>query len=545
MHFWTFFLFNRFVFSDLLNKKDQKHLVIDFGGKFLKGGLHYSLLNNFSYLNKNDDCNSSNDCYLIPNSISAAVDDMMLYNQSKDAIKIGIEAFTKVSKSNLLGIQYFGAIFNRKRSFISSNCDFFNTDSNVTLSDLPLFWYLSQFFSKYQEKTLADDLVIILPAYTTDLTREEIEVANNNSFKKITFIKDSEIIQKVHSNLFQNNNGKNVLYLDFGAFSAKATVINQNNEIVSYDFNEECGIEKVAYRQSIKAQDNNKKKIDNHIFNARNEAYKFISSGDFYDEIFEKNLNDLIENSITNSNFVIDEFVLVGGGCQLPFVIKTVEKVSKGKFSLIDSFNKNINHLTFLADGYLLPSHNTTGIQFNYHPLFVKYNNQTHKIPGISIHNEKRFDDDYQFKINLGKIHHNDKVNQSSIWDSRIDIVTDKYHVLSGMSTTVLKLNISDLKSDPNFEGKFVQITGSFENDGEKRLNSFGLKFEVELCDVNEKSKEFVCKEKFNVRRSNSTVMKKLKAEKKASETDAAMMLIRALFDSFSKIKNGGKKDEL
>lgn len=555
---FIFFFLNQLVLGDSSSKEDKTNLIIDFGGKYIKGSLINITSNKFSYLteNGNNICGSSNDCYSIPNSISASVNDLMHVNKSEDAVKIGIKAYETATRNRLLGIQYFGAIFNRKPSYIGANCDYFNLDLNVTVSNFEIFWYLIQFFSKYQQKTTADEIAIILPGYTTDKTIEEMKIANNQTFNKITVLKDYDIIQKVHVNIFNGDNSRNALYIDFGAFSTKATVVTKQGEIVSYEFNEESGIEKVAFRQLLKSQvgkEKSKHLYDDYLLNTKKEAYKEISSDAFYDEIFEKNLNDLIVHSIenskvnTNSNFVIDEIVLIGGGCELPFVIKTVEKLSNGtKFELIEKIQNNlasINHLTFLVDGYQLPAVKESQNLFVYHPLFIEYNNQTHRIPGVSNINKKIHDDQYQFKINLGKIQRNQKPNQTSLWDGVIKIVTDSYHVIGGMSKIVLKLNISDLKSDGDYENKFIQLIGSFD-EIEKCENSFGLKFEAELCDVNE-NKELVCSDKFNVVKSNAAIMKSLKAKKKADENDAAMALIRALFDSVSKVKNNGKKEEL
>lgn len=550
MFCFIIFYLNRLVSGNDASEIEKKHLIIDFGGKYLKGALDNYSPDSFLYLTKkeNNVCDSPY-CYLIPNSISAAVDDMMSTNTSEEAVRVGQEAFIKARKNKLLGIEFFGAIYNRKRKYISSNCDFFNIDNNVTISDFPLFWYLIQFFTKYQNKTLADDLTIILPGYSTDVTFEELKVANNQTFKKINFFRDFEIIQKVHSNLFSKSENKNVLYLDFGAFSVKATVVNRQNEVVFYDFDDQIGIEKVAYSRAPKDQEeegkdktnkrkrNEKDLYDNRVSKAREEAYKAMENVSFYDELFERNLNELIQKAKSRES-AIDEIILIGGGCQFPFVRKTVESLSKEKKTvLIDTLN--LNHSTFFIDGYKLtlndknlPSSN----KFIYHPLFVKYNGQTHKIPEFS-------EQSYQFKINLGKIQRIEKVNQSSVWNNQFKIVTDESHVISGMSKAVLNLEF-ELNETDSIENKFIQISGSFSDGREKCENSFCLNFEAELCDVND-DKEIECKEKVSVVRSNVTVIKSIEAQKRARETDAAMGMIRALFSQFSQAKNKKKSEEL
>lgn len=92
-------------------------------------------------------------------------------------------------------------------------------------------------------------------------------------YDEVNIIKDYEVIRRVHSNIFT----KNVLYLDFGSFSTKATVISNESEIVSFGFNEDCGLELVAYREARKIFDGDDFYEENHVFNARNKSYEVIS----------------------------------------------------------------------------------------------------------------------------------------------------------------------------------------------------------------------------------------------------------------------------
>lgn len=547
-----FILFSHHVLSDSPNEEYNNHLIIDFGGKYLKGGLLNLESTSLSFLNRSKDsqCISTNDCYSIPNSISASITDFMFNEKSEDAVKIGTKAFDNAAKNKMFGIQYFGAIFNRKRSFISKNCNLFNLDTNVTNTEFPIFWYLIQFFLKYKKYTSANQLTVVLPGYSTSLTSKEMKVANNNSFVNLTIVKDYEIIQRVHSNLFTNNR-KNILYLDFGAFSTKATVVNKENEIISYEFNEECGIELVAYRQArqiFDSIDEDSNNYGNYVFKARNEAYNIISNESFYDDLFEQNLKKLIDNSISNSksntgsDFVIDEIILIGGGCELPFVQKALEKVLNGKkFDLIEKVTNDIqklNHITFFVEGCLLPPYNNSKSVFIYHPLFVKYDDKVFKIEDVSNLNKKPFN--IEFKMNLGNIEKSKKdkdANHSILWNNKIEIVTDKDHVVGGMSIKDAKFVITNLDSKADYSDKFIVVKGSLRSDDHS--NAVKIDLDAQLCDDGE-SNNFDCKIKLDIEESNSTLSKIANAEKRASELDAAMGLIRMLSGN----KFGKKKDK-
>ena len=233
----------------------------------------------------------------------------------------------------------------------------------------------------------------------------------------------------MHSQLSPND--KSILYFEFGAFSTKATLIDSSNRIVSYNFEEECGIEKVAYRLAIQNQSLNLSNQSDPV-SQRIEAYTIIENNEsFIDEVFEQHLKTLIEKVSLKP---YDDVVILGGGCNLPFVSIALKKIlPKVRISLSDDYLK-VDHLTFFVNGYHLTR--TSGLKndFFYHPLHIKYGSEVHELRLDSIQN-----------INLGKVLHRTNATKhnetiDNPYDNRIHIITDENHILSGGSKKFKKL---------------------------------------------------------------------------------------------------------
>lgn len=492
--------------------------IVDFGGKYLKGATFNSVSSRLTLIESR---NNSNPEGVIPNSISASVIDCLQNETLYDAVSIGDSAFQKVRKNIYFGIEFFGAIVNRKKSFLKKNHNFFLIDQNVTLTDIPRFWYLQQFFVQYQRVSNSNKVKLIIPGYSTELVYDQFNMANNCTFSDLAIYKDYEIIQKVHSQLAPKD--KSILYIDFGAFSTKATLIDSSNRIVSYNFDEECGIEKVAYRLAIQNESLNLPNQSNPV-SQRIEAYTIIKNNEsFIDEVFEQHLKTLIEKVSLKP---YDDVVILGGGCNLPFVSIALKKILPNvRISLSDDYLK-VDHLTFFVNGYHLTRASGLKNDFFYHPLYIKYGSEVHELRLDSIQN-----------INLGKILHRTNATKhnetiDNPYDNRIHIITDENHILSGGSKKFKKLIIPEL-NNKTFESTSNQIlilTYTPMSNG-----SFEKAFEAKLCDSDDPSK---CTSPMVLETSDSIYRKAARVDKKVKSVDAAMSILRVFQQSYSKKKN-------
>ncbi|OHS97050.1 hypothetical protein TRFO_36766 [Tritrichomonas foetus] len=414
----------------------------------------------------------------MPSSISCGIDDLIKVELSENAIKIGDEALEKAHKNQYLGIEFFGTIFNRQKKEISKFHELYNVDKNVTLSDFPLFWYLNQYLLRLKNLTLTDELTIILPGYTTESTFVNISLANerNNTFQKLEILKDYEILfnQYKRSQMKSGNQKKKVLFIDFGAFSAKATLIS-DNKILGYNFCEKCGMEELAFELSKKENI------------TRKDAYEKMNNIDFTKlsifEEFKLNVQNEIFEKINIDE--VDEIQLVGGGCDYPFIRTAIGLITTKPFL------RSFSSFSFLIDGYIENIQNYQKIEYRPFNLLVEYNGARHK-PEVG--------------ENLGHF----------VTNATIAIIADeeRFQLPRGISNIV---DIYDIEGEIIGENQDVSIIES------KNEFLFGLR---------------VGNKEVHLKRSLVFAKDAEDAIDNTIKTDAAMMMIRLLMATAPKKKN-------
>ena len=468
-----FHFFLVFVFS-------KRKLVVDFGSKYLKGGI-IDENGKFTQLNEN----------LSMSSISASIDDFIKTNATLDSIKIGKSAYEKSLQNEYFGIEFFGAVFsNENKSYLSENHLLYHFDKNVTLSDYPLFWYMSKFLLKLKEHTKTDSLFMILPGFHTQRTFDLIQLANanitsnytlvdsfNETFDDITIVTDYNLIS---ANQKRISPSKASLFIDVGAFSSKATLI-ANGNIQQYIFCEDCGVERVAFRLADKE---NISRID---------AYEKMKSSDFNDENFSINFEAKIINQFQKSEFFeqVKEIVVFGGGSEFGFIRQVLGKF-RVPFTVANDPNNYLVNL--LLDNF---QNVNCFPNFDLHPKFLAYNNNS--ITTIT------------------------KGQEIGVYKSkRLNITTSSEAIIKGNSNVLFEIEIID---DEEPDNESILYIGDVDTTND--LNST-----IILNITTDKGKIF------NTRRTNSSLIQFRNANvKKSSETDAAMAMLKVLFANIPKKK--------
>lgn len=151
-----FIISQRFIAYKPDDASSQNHLIIDFGGRFIKGGLTGSQSKTISFLYKNANClkKVSNDCYSIPNSISGSAEYMLGSENPEVMIRVGEKGYDWAVKSKNDAYQYFGAFYNLKYSYLKKIiiCSIFQ--KMLIYHNIPIFGISNKYlkFTKMKQK---------------------------------------------------------------------------------------------------------------------------------------------------------------------------------------------------------------------------------------------------------------------------------------------------------------------------------------------------------------------------------------------------------
>jgi hypothetical protein len=242
----------------------------------------------------------------------------------KDVV-IGSRALRVLDGNQSAGTRFLGAVYGRSTAYLRANRELFCLDANATMSDVPPPWLLVRFFQKFESEYPGINKTVVLASPHTSLwVREQLTLAGTLGLLKTVRVYDQSLIYLRMAAASPKKNGMTVrmLFLDFGAFSAKAVMVAITNSktgavrwanVSGYAFSEDAGLEPLALRLSRRM------KVDRHRLAGN------LSEIENPDPLFEEEIDRIVRWS--TGGLVVQEVQLVGGGANYSWVYNLVRRI--------------------------------------------------------------------------------------------------------------------------------------------------------------------------------------------------------------------------
>jgi hypothetical protein len=313
-------------------------MVIDFGGKYVKV--------RYSPNTKRADWPPFN-LSIIPSAIAYIGRDPICGVKAwklkalEDDFVVQDAALTAIAANASLGTQFLGAVFGRSPAYLRAHPGLFGLDANAIVACAPPQLLLERFLQSIAPYAADVKKVIVLVSPHISLPiRDQIQASGRRIFEKKTEVLDHTVVyQKLVAAATSSSWKHTLLFLDFGAFSAKATAIQMTKgffglwsqpNVTGYEFSEDAGLEALALRLSQKMNAEREKVVAN---------LPQIENGD---PLFEEEVRRIIQWSTHGE--LLSEVQLLGGGANFAWIEKLVKSIVANRsipilhnFSAIDA----------------------------------------------------------------------------------------------------------------------------------------------------------------------------------------------------------------
>ena len=327
----------------------EKHLVLDFGGKYMKGAIVDDGDGTITTL-KNVEMSSM----AIPCAITSELSGPLSIKNIQQALRvdsctIGYAALKLIEKNRTRGIPFLGATFGKDIEYLKENHDFYGIDSNATFNGLPASWYLLRMLTMIEMSYgHFRDVVLILPFSMPLYIRSHLQVLGLFIKKKFVSVADTQVFGWVCSKVLQPRlrHGERVavMIVDVGAFSLKVQLLRMNKEtnspliragFIDGFMSEEAGLEAIAYRMSVNQNIKRKK------------AVKMLENLKEPDEVFRAEFLKMMNEIEKRHRVRIEQVQVVGGGARYKWVQRVLEEGLPESVPI----QFNMNQITGLVDG--------------------------------------------------------------------------------------------------------------------------------------------------------------------------------------------------